>query len=513
MLTYSEINDLIIKGSEMLWKGESTIAACDLWLEAWEGIKQIMTKESLVDISEVDDIDFIENYVQDLEQELHNAGIDESIYFEKRIVFCEELIERTKDELIRNNTRRALADSYASLGKFKEAEEAFEQLVKDEPNWSWGYVGWSDYYVETIKPACYEKAAKILEKGLKQIALDSPGDLQDRCEMNFSAMDDREKITPYGAKLRRLAKEAVPVQLDQALKRIMRYEETFAEDEIWCVREHRDVAIPQLLELLKQATINHVNSEALSEDLDDHMYAMHLLAEFKEHKALPLFLEILELDEETCDQILGDQLTEGMGSLIGSISTVNDIERIKKIVENSQLDQHQRGAALDALIVMFVCGKYSRQALINYFEELLQSAIETIEISESDIGLISYLVSHIHKFAEKKLYPLAIELFELNRIEIFFIRREQLEDETPTLTDDEVRQKLKDHQPITDTIKTMSHWAKFKSKEPKIKMSTIETPTPSKPTQVRTPIVNTTKVGRNDPCPCGSGKKYKKCCL
>jgi len=22
----------------------------------------------------------------------------------------------------------------------------------------------------------------------------------------------------------------------------------------------------------------------------------------------------------------------------------------------------------------------------------------------------------------------------------------------------------------------------------------------------------TDKIGRNDPCPCGSGKKYKKCC-
>lgn len=31
------------------------------------------------------------------------------------------------------------------------------------------------------------------------------------------------------------------------------------------------------------------------------------------------------------------------------------------------------------------------------------------------------------------------------------------------------------------------------------------------PTPVRTPP--RTKVGRNDPCPCGSGKKYKKCCL
>ena len=25
-------------------------------------------------------------------------------------------------------------------------------------------------------------------------------------------------------------------------------------------------------------------------------------------------------------------------------------------------------------------------------------------------------------------------------------------------------------------------------------------------------VRNTTKVGRNDPCPCGSGRKYKQCC-
>ena len=25
-------------------------------------------------------------------------------------------------------------------------------------------------------------------------------------------------------------------------------------------------------------------------------------------------------------------------------------------------------------------------------------------------------------------------------------------------------------------------------------------------------VYNVKKVGRNDPCPCGSGKKYKKCC-
>ncbi len=28
-----------------------------------------------------------------------------------------------------------------------------------------------------------------------------------------------------------------------------------------------------------------------------------------------------------------------------------------------------------------------------------------------------------------------------------------------------------------------------------------------------TPVHRVAKVGRNDPCPCGSGRKYKKCCL
>jgi uncharacterized protein len=31
-------------------------------------------------------------------------------------------------------------------------------------------------------------------------------------------------------------------------------------------------------------------------------------------------------------------------------------------------------------------------------------------------------------------------------------------------------------------------------------------------THTSEPRRSTPKVGRNDPCPCGSGKKYKRCC-
>ena len=38
-------------------------------------------------------------------------------------------------------------------------------------------------------------------------------------------------------------------------------------------------------------------------------------------------------------------------------------------------------------------------------------------------------------------------------------------------------------------------------------------PQEQKPEFKTTPVVrNTPKVGRNEPCPCGSGKKYKHCC-
>ena len=34
----------------------------------------------------------------------------------------------------------------------------------------------------------------------------------------------------------------------------------------------------------------------------------------------------------------------------------------------------------------------------------------------------------------------------------------------------------------------------------------------NRPAPVATPVKAEPKVGRNEPCPCGSGKKYKKCC-
>ncbi|MCQ2382198.1 MAG: SEC-C domain-containing protein, partial [Clostridia bacterium] len=45
----------------------------------------------------------------------------------------------------------------------------------------------------------------------------------------------------------------------------------------------------------------------------------------------------------------------------------------------------------------------------------------------------------------------------------------------------------------------------------KVRIERKEPPRPT-PAPVIAKDVNLKKVGRNDPCPCGSGKKYKQCC-
>ena len=56
------------------------------------------------------------------------------------------------------------------------------------------------------------------------------------------------------------------------------------------------------------------------------------------------------------------------------------------------------------------------------------------------------------------------------------------------------------YQLINNVISEMEWWACFKPKITTTKALSIKHD-------------GNVKLGRNDPCPCGSGKKYKKCCL
>jgi hypothetical protein len=75
---------------------------------------------------------------------------------------------------------------------------------------------------------------------------------------------------------------------------------------------------------------------------------------------------------------------------------------------------------------------------------------------------------------------------------------------------------------ITDAFAEMEWWSSFHPEDSRPKklpkldapMTPPQLPAPDADSDdvAPQPYVREPKVGRNDPCPCGSGKKYKKCC-
>ena len=127
MKDYVDIEKQIQTGYEYLEKRQSK-ECCDEWLDAWSGIKTLIQETGTKDIDELDKLypwtDYVSNYVQELEAELHNAGIEDAEYHQKRIEYCQELLNYCGDEqLITENTRRAIAEAYAELGNYDECDK------------------------------------------------------------------------------------------------------------------------------------------------------------------------------------------------------------------------------------------------------------------------------------------------------------------------------------------------------------------------------------------------------
>jgi len=62
---------------------------------------------------------------------------------------------------------------------------------------------------------------------------------------------------------------------------------------------------------------------------------------------------------------------------------------------------------------------------------------------------------------------------------------------------------------VEDTVRELEWWACFRPPPPPVPQ---RPPSPAPGVTARPAPPPQKKVGRNEPCPCGSGRKYKHCC-
>lgn len=257
---------------------------------------------------------------------------------------------------------------------------------------------------------------------------------------------------------------------------------------------------PALLELLASVRAGAVAGEE-SDDLA-WLYALFLLAQFREKRAYPMLVELASLPSSTVEALFGDLLTEDLAGLLASVAQ-GDPSGLQLLLENEQADLFARAAAVRALVMQVKAGEQPREKVLAYFGSLFRGKLKR----EPSFFWGSLLSDSLDLYPE----PIRTEMEQAWADGLDSERVGAPQDLAKTLAkgQDQVLSELQHngrYTLLTDAVAALEWWACF---EPD------EAPRPGEPgprTTLEPYRRASPKAGRNEPCPCGSGRKFKKCC-
>ncbi len=204
------LGDKIQAGYDALERREATTAAT-IWLDAWSDVVRLCELTGIDSIREFDDrfsmYQSLFNWSQDLEDALWNAGREDPELLRARIVVCEEALRRfpDADELMVENRRRAVAESYFELGETDKGEALFEQWLAADPRWGWGWIGWADlHFFTNNRPKDHSRAEELLRRGYSTPGVRSREDIADRLVLLYRETGRDEEAEALAAEAKRI---------------------------------------------------------------------------------------------------------------------------------------------------------------------------------------------------------------------------------------------------------------------------------------------------------------------
>jgi uncharacterized protein DUF1186/SEC-C motif-containing protein len=277
-----------------------------------------------------------------------------------------------------------------------------------------------------------------------------------------------------------------------------RYEREAVSAAIAC----RDEIIPALLAVLEDVA-RDPEPFLHDEDRIIHIYAMYLLAQFQETRAYPLLVNIFSAPGEFAFELVGDTVTEGLGRILASVSG-GDASGMAALIENEDANEYVRAAAMGGLLTLCACGSLTRDELMAYFSSLFHKLQRTPGFAWDELANSCADLCPIEVMEDLR------QAFETDLIDPRFIAWDDIEDALAVGKEQAMAKLQSKYRLVSDVHDEMSWWHCFNEEQRSAVRD--EFLLPSEPAVVD-PIYRTEpKVGRNEPCPCGSGKKFKKCC-
>jgi hypothetical protein len=233
-------------------------------------------------------------------------------------------------------------------------------------------------------------------------------------------------------------------------------------------------------------------------------FAFHLLGQWRERSAYRPLAAFLHRSE--VEPILGDATTVTSHRVMASVFD-GDPKPIYDVILDPEVDEFIRARMFDALVIVTLRGELPREETARF----LQASY--VDLRPQDVCFVwEGWQGAIALLGLSELKPLVRQAFDRGLIDPGWLSFKHFEQDLQCA----VQAKPQPGRPANefelfgDTIEELRNWDYFSPKsesagEPEEIWDRLSSPS--------VPAVNPFRgVGRNDPCPCGSGKKFKKCC-
>lgn len=252
---------------------------------------------------------------------------------------------------------------------------------------------------------------------------------------------------------------------------------------------------------LRTLATNYANGRDRSDRAGDALFfGLLMFADRGETGAFET-LCALARDPEALARILGDGTTMSLKQMVTRLWGGNEAG-VKEVMNCSRAEPYSRGAFFEAYVYLALTGAVScddaRAFLLDLHGRLTPEDDPFVWYSWADAALNTGVEGAL---------GLIKTACDAGWIDITFADYDEFADQHADLANDRtaaVARLIDQEGPITDALVELSKYS-FTDDEWDDDHSSLTR---------QEPLLNPYRdIGRNDPCPCGSGKKFKKCCL
>jgi hypothetical protein len=268
---------------------------------------------------------------------------------------------------------------------------------------------------------------------------------------------------------------------------------------------HREYVAPIFLDVIEAYLLEDARP-SIEQAL---FFIFHMLGHWREKPAYRPLAKLLSRPADEIDVIFGGATTETPHRVMAAVFD-GDPQPLYDVILNREADEFVRSRMCEALAMVTLRGEMPRAEA----ERFLRACYSDLEAEDSGCFVWNGWQSAIAALGLIELKPLVQQAFEREYIDPSILNFQHFERhlqralETPASPWDNADEFAL----FGDTIEELSSWYAFRPEY--LNREKGEAVARAKPWSPQVPAVNPHKgVGRNDPCPCGSRKKFKKCCL